>query len=588
MGSIGNAGCGRGGRLVARWLVALAVLGALTACQGKFPFGDHDRDAELTRDDFREALAPRPVPSTERPEAEGPPIPELQTLVELPPPVPAAARKLVSLSVNENAPLKDVLIELARKAEIDLALDPRIQGGIILTMRNRPLGEVIERIANLSGLRYEFHDNSLQIELDEPYFASYRVDYLDLARQATSSVETSTNVMGGDSVEGNASRSAVSGQSDTNFWQELEASLAQILDGARPSQLLVAAAPLVDPADDGAPSDEPGADTEADQPAATFTLNRQAGIVSVFATERQHRLVGAYLEELGRSISRQVLIEAKIFEVALSDAFQSGINWRAVIDNNFFLAAPLGRTVAIPPFNTPLDATPDVVTMALDTSNLDVIAHFIQNFGTVRTLSSPRVTVLQNQTAVLKVAENQVFFQLFFERTEQDNGDDVVNINSEIRTVPVGVVITVQPSINETTEQISLALRPTITRVTDVVDDPAVAIASNNTVQSQIPVVAVQEIDSVVTMRSGQVVVMGGLMRDITTSGNEGIPGLGQLPALGYLFSARDDQIRKTELVIFLRATILDGDTAADPVDADLYRRFSGDRRPLPMPVPTE
>jgi general secretion pathway protein D len=154
--------------------------------------------------------------------------------------------------------------------------------------------------------------------------------------------------------------------------------------------------------------------------------------------------------------------------------------------------------------------------------------------------------------------------------------------------VPVRVVNTVQPSINETTEQISLALRPTITRVTAVVDDPAVAIASNNTVASQIPVVAVQEIDSVVTMRSGQVVVMGGLMRDITTSGDEGLPVLGQLPALGYLFKARDDQTRKTELVIFLRATILDGGTAADPVDADLYRRFSGDRRPFPMPAPTE
>ena len=128
-----------------------------------------------------------------------------------------------------------------------------------------------------------------------------------------------------------------------------------------------------------------------------------------------------------------------------------------------------------------------------------------------------------------------------------------------------------------------MALRPTVTRVIDMVDDPAVAIASNNTVVSQIPVVAVQEIDSVVTLRSGQVVVMGGLMRDIAINRDEGVPALGQLPGLGYLFKAREESTKQTELVIFLRATIID-QGGIDPVDADLYRRFGGDRRPFPMP----
>lgn len=271
-------------------------------------------------------------------------------------------------------------------------------------------------------------------------------------------------------------------------------------------------------------------------------------------------------------------------EVALSDEFESGINWRAFFDDRYGFAAPLGRAVTPPPFNSVSDATSDVVTLALNRGDLDVIANFIQRFGTVRTLSSPRVTVLQNQTAVLKVAENQVFFRLFFERIEDDNGDDQININSEIRTVPVGVIITVQPSINATTQDISLALRPTVTRVIDVINDPAVAIVSNNTVESEIPIIAVQEIDSVVTMQSGEVVVMGGLMRDLAVSQDNGIPWLGQLPGLGYLFKAHQDRYRQTELVIFLRATILD-DGGIEEVDADLYRRFSGDRRPFPMPA---
>ncbi len=305
-------------------------------------------------------------------------------------------------------------------------------------------------------------------------------------------------------------------------------------------------------------------------------------MVSVFATQRQQKLIEAYLAELRESIGRQVLIEAKILEVALNDEFSSGINWRAMI-GDFSFAAPLGTTVVPPPFRTPLDATPNVVTMAFDNSDLDVIAHFIQRFGTVRTLSSPRLTVQQNQTAILKVAQNQVFFRLFFQTIDQDNGNTQTNVNSVIQTVPVGVIMTVQPSINRETDEISLALRPTVTRVVDEVPDPAVAIASNNTVQSQVPVVAVQEIDSVVKLHSGQVVVMGGLMSDNSTNQDAGVPLLSELPVLGYLFKSRDEATRKTELVIFLRATILENG-GIDPVDADFYQRFGRDRHPFPMP----
>ena len=625
-------------------LATLLGLGMLAACHGQIPVMDQDRYAGLTRDDFRTALEPRPAPPY-APEAAtgGPPIPDLQPLVELPPTLSPAERKLVSIAVDETVPLKDVLIELARKAEVDLELDPRIEGGVILTMRERPLREVIERIADLAGLRFEFRGSSLKIELDEPYYVNYRVDYLHLIRQANSRVETSVNVMGGDQAagaDGNASTSAVAGQSVADFWQELEASLSQILNNSRPQQLTVmpaAAPPPSGPpaaAQPGGPNAGPGAPNTAApgngapstgaapngaaappaqssaqssaQPSAApppvivampapaavavatlsegqFTTNRQAGIVSVFGTSRQQRLVAAYLAELRELIGRQVLIEAKILEVALSDEFSSGINWRAVL-GDATIAAPLGIRVVPPPFNNPLQATAGVVTAAVDSGDLDVIAHFIQRFGTVRTLSSPRLTVLQNQTAVLKVAENQVFFRLNFERVERDNGDQNVNISSEIRTVPIGVIMTVQPSINRATDEISLALRPTVTRVVAVVDDPAVSIASNNTVASEIPVVAVQELDSVVTMRTGQVVVMGGLMRDIATATDSGVPLLGQLPGIGYLFKARDESTQKTELVVFLRATILDDQNNIAPVDADLYREFGRDRRPFPMP----
>ena len=173
----------RRGRRRDRALLAILLgAGLLAACQGKIPVMDQDRYAHLTRDDFRTALGPRPAPPyAPQAAAGGPPIPDLQSPVELPPPLSPAERKLVSIAVDETVPLKDVLIELARKAEVDLELDPRIEGGVILTMRDRPLREVIERIADLAGLRFQFRGSGLRIELDEPYYVNYRVDYLHLA-----------------------------------------------------------------------------------------------------------------------------------------------------------------------------------------------------------------------------------------------------------------------------------------------------------------------------------------------------------------------------------------------------------------------
>jgi hypothetical protein len=306
----------------------------LAACHSQIPVMDQDRYAGLTRDDFRTALEPRPAPPY-APEAStsGPPIPDLRPLVELPPPLSPAERKLVSIAVDETVPLKDVLIELARKAEVDLKLDPRIEGGVILTMRERPLREVIERIADPAS--------SLRIELDEPYYVNYRVDYLHLVRAANSRVDTSVNVMGSDQAgaDGNASTSTVAGQSVADFWQKLEASLSQILNNSRPQGLTVM--PAAAPPPGGPPAaTQPGATTAGPgapnpgapgngapstgaapngaaapppvivampAPAAVavatlsegqFTTNRQAGVVSMFGTSRQQRLVAAYLSEL--------------------------------------------------------------------------------------------------------------------------------------------------------------------------------------------------------------------------------------------------------------------------------------------------
>jgi general secretion pathway protein D len=197
------------------------------------------------------------------------------------------------------------------------------------------------------------------------------------------------------------------------------------------------------------------------------------------------------------------------------------------------------------------------------------------------------MTVMNNQTAILKVAENEVFFELDVEREEDDDDDndteDILSIDSEIRTLPIGLVLAVQPAINLQRNRVTLTLRPTITRVQRFANDPAVAILSDNQVQSQVPVVQTRELDSVLEIQSGNIAVLGGLMQERTENRDTGLPGLSEVPWLGRVFKSRTESTDMVELVVLLRARIAPS-PRPDAADRRLYDDFTHDPRPFPLP----
>jgi len=206
----------------------------------------------------------------------------------------------------------------------------------------------------------------------------------------------------------------------------------------------------------------------------------------------------------------------------------------------------------------------------------------VQEFGTARTLSSPRVLALNNQQAILKVAENDVFFTVDVDLSvigSTTTAQVVQSVDTEVNTVPIGLIMTVQPSIDRETGEITMNLRPTITRVVRRVRDPNPELAAADVV-SEIPVVEVREVDTVVRMRSGEIMIMGGLMQEEVINDSERTPGFADVPLLGYLFQGRDDRARVTELVILLKATIVEGPVHA-PQDRTIYETFTRDPRPL-------
>lgn len=591
----------------------LALLLLLPSCGGEsVRFAYHDRDALLSRDDVRDRLSREPAaePGIDVP------IPPLAPVVQPPPVTQPAAVRLLTVQTDGSAPVGDLLLGMARTVDVDIDIDPAVSGSVRISATERPFLDIVDRIASRANLRWEFRDGYLVVEPDAPVLRNYRIDYLNIVRQTESSATTA----GGLTSDGaNGSESSVTGRGASDFWKELETNISGLLGldpltGAAPAATAAEAAALpIQPVAVGAAvpngglssllsgalgataPDSPAPAETAEEPVpvaepvviaaapvAQFTTNRQAGLLSVRATDRQHRLVADYLRQLRRTVGAQVLIEARVVEVALTDEFESGINWRSVFGGVFEAGASFGQIVSEPPFTGPgglNPVTPGRATLALSNNDITAVANLVQRFGTVRTLSSPRVTVVQNETAVLKVAENQVYFKLDFQtQLSSEGGLSTTTVSSELNTVPVGVIITVQPSINADTGRVSLAVRPTVTRIVDFVADPAVAIASGNRVESLIPVVAVQELDSVVTMGSGQVLVMGGLMQDSTRSIDTGLPVVSGIPLLGYLFKARNDATAKSELVIFLKATIVEGSTLDDH-DSETYQSFGQNRR---------
>ncbi len=606
-------------------------------------YTDYDPSAGLQKEDY-EQLLNRRAPE-QGAQMEEPPIPDFQPVLAAPSAPELADVRRVSISVTDATPLRDILIELARKAGVDLEMDPRIAGGIIYTATDRPFVEVIDRIAELGELRYEFRNNSLKVELDEPYIDYYRLDYPDITRSASSTSQTTTDV--GDAIQGASGGSgtsqsdvSVSSSSNSDFWSSVGDGIEQILGATNTeagnnsearAQAFTPTTSEAEAADDGASASDSGSAGQdlidemvaldnglaagssprslgqptqsANIPSSFYSMNQQAGIVTVFASQKQHKLIADYIDRLRRSVLAQVLIEAKIVEVTLADQFRTGVDWSSfggidangnavqgpfVGDNQSLdFTSNFSRNVATDSFPDP------TIGLVWNNTDLDlnVAVSLINAFGTTRTLSSPRITVVNNQTALLKVAENEVFFEITvdFQAATQNSGA-VTTFESQVQTVPVGIVMAVQPAIDPDGQRISMSMRPSITRLVRRVEDPAVQLqlaqinsqsATPVSVSSAIPIIETRELDSIVTMESGQVVVMGGLMQEIAINSREGAPGLMDVPLLGRAFGQDVRETEVIELVIFLRATIVGDRDTVHEEDIRLYNKFAPDPRPL-------
>ena len=432
-----------------------------------------------------------------------------------------------------------LLFTLASDAGLQLAIKGKLDARVTVNSVRQPLEKILTSLAEQAGFAWQLRAGTLTVWGGKAFSFSYPINYLNIHRSTQSSVGLATQVGtinatddSGTSIA-NSSQTRVENTSEHHFWDSLAVDVENLLSHH--------------------PADGSDAGTR-------FSVNREAGLLTLYARPDVHRDLQSYISLLHSSTQRQVLIEATVVEVALSENFDAGVDWQVLANGisgvsaaQILVGAPLAAAETV----NRIAAPAGLVSLVQQGSNRDVQAtlSLLEQFGDVRILSRPRIIALNNQSSVLKVVDNRVYFTVNVQRRQTEERDEIVT-ETEIHTVPVGLVMNVTPQISEE-GMVMLNVRPTLSRILGFVDDPNPELALAN-VRNGVPEIQVREMESMLQVRSGDVAIIGGLMQETQADTDARLPGLGALPVIGRLFARQSRERRQTELLIVLRPTVLD------------------------------
>lgn len=524
-------------------------------------------------------------------------IPLLAEVAPLPPrPKTSKAAERYSIVVN-NVLAQEILFALARDARLNIEIHPSITGTVTMNLLDRTLPEILDAIARQVDMRYELNGGNLAIMPDSPFLKSYQIEYPNVARNAKNSINMSTSIAvigkgqgaGGGS---NGSSSTIDNISNNEFWETLTENIKDLLretdkklpEGSSETLTEQSNQQQITPQTGTTATDATGkknaiatlpaqiqsqntsrARRVTYREAAYVIANPEAGIISVRATSRQHASVREFIDKVINNARRQVLIEATIVEVSLSDQYQQGINWSLLSNFGLSLTQIPATQIATSPVAT--IGTIRFVNPGNGKLNLSGVIQMLESFGKLHVLSSPKLSVLNNQTGLVKVVDESVYFTIEVTAGTVSTTGIILTpatYTTTVHTVPVGFMMYVTPQIGGDSE-VTLNLRPTITRILSYANDPNPALAQYAIV-NKIPQIQTRELESILRVRDGEIAVLGGLMQDERKGDTSQIPGLGSIPGLGELFKSRNDTNSKTELVIFLRPVILNQESQYDVV----------------------
>lgn len=543
-------------RRVERWLVTVFVV-ALAGCQSAPP-------QRKTLEDMREALSAEPASeqtATVPDEVSRALLPSLRLDTHEAPQVVDDQR--FDIAVND-VPAQQFFMSLVDGTKYNMVVHPEVDGKISLNLKNVSIPDVIAAARDVYGFEFERTPYGFQVLPSRLEARVFQINYLNIERSGASSTFVSAGTLqegpnaplegGGmpDEQSGNTDNQGGRGQRtvvgtqintifpETSFWQELASAVTAIVGGGQGRSVVV---------------------------------NPQSGVVVVRAIPTELREVEAYLQASQLIAQRQVILEAKILEVELADGFQAGINWAGVF-SEFTVGHTGGGKVfegesgrsdlqgaafdLIPGVTNiagvPASAFGGVFSLALNGGDFSAFLELLQTQGNVQVLSSPRISTMNNQKAIIKVGTDE-FFVTDVSTTTITGTATTTTPNIELTPFFSGIALDVTPQISRDGD-VMLHIHPSVSEVVD--QQKNITIAG---VDQTLPLArsTVRESDSVVQARSGQLVVIGGLMQTRERNQDAKTPLMGDLPLVGALFRQKRTEGVKSELVILLRPIVIEG-----------------------------
>lgn len=523
-------------------------------------------------------------------------IPELISYKELADNNKNNKDKLALYSVMvHNAPVRETLLGLAKSAKVNIDIHPNVDGNITLNAIQETMPSILDRICEQLDIRWSKKNNHILVELDTPYLKNYMVDYINMGRDLEAKVSTNTQIVtqsqintnpnasgnnntatnievNGASIDNNSNVSStlVKNKAYNNFWRTLRKNIKDILNETNKTssdvsneikvknesnklikQLTETSKSIANSLKDldklNVLNDFNNLDLfyshRNDESDSSVIINQETGIISVRATHKQHQKINDFIQQVFNSAKRQVLIEATIIEVILNDNYQQGIDWKKI--TGFGAFSFIGNSLNNNNINLSY----------INDNDKTILVNLLETFGETKVLSSPHLAVLNNQTAMLKVVENYVYFNVKADTISMANVGTTTTYTSTPQTVSVGVVMSVTPQISKD-NIVMLNVRPTITQIAYTVADPNPDLQKNG-IQNLLPVIDTREIESVLRIKSGQTAILGGLMKDEVNLKRSAVPILGNIPLLGEVFNNFNHSKKKSELIILLRPLVI-------------------------------
>jgi MSHA biogenesis protein MshL len=470
-----------------------------------------------------------------------------------------------SISAN-GISAKDFFAGLAADSPYNIVVHPQVIGEITVSLKDVTLTETLDVVSDIYGFEVRKENRMIRVFPAGLRSETIALDYLALRRMGLSQTSVSSggvkdndrNNSGNNQYGGNANNnllgnqgganntaqnmngmqtngSSISSSSETDLWNDLEAILKGIIGPGEGRRVVVAP---------------------------------QAGLVTVTAMPSELRAVREFLESAQKRLQRQVILEARIVEVALNDDYQQGINW-----NDLFSAGSGSGAITFGANGSVSNSLEGVFGMTLNVGDFTGALNLLQNQGNVQVLSNPRVSAANNQKAVIKIGEDE-YFVTNVSTTTVTGTATTSTPNIELTPFFSGISLDITPQISENGEVI-LHVHPSVVETSE---QEKVVKLNNDTFVLPLAQSNIRESDTIVKARNGEIVVLGGLMQTTYSNVEAKAPLLGDIPVVGNLFKNTRRTEQKKELIILIRPTVVGAETWQDELNrsSEILQKWYG------------